>query len=346
MKLYIVILCGGSGTRLWPLSRRNNPKHLIPFINGKSLLDQTVERVCQIDFTNKKIVLSTTKQQLKLIPQNLKEQCLVIPEPKQRNTGPAILYCCMKIKKIEPEAIIAFLPADPFIPETKKYLTTMNSTIAEAATNKKIVTLGLVPKHPATGYGYIQGQKSSSKTIFSCNSAYDVAKFHEKPNLKTAKNYMQRDDMFWNLGTFIGQVDVFIKEYSTHAPEMFKTVEQQIENGKGYDQSASISIDYAVMEKSKKIQVVPCDFEWDDVGTLTSFLSIQQQHEDSFNEIINIDGSGNMAKTTKKIVSFVGVNNLCLVETEDSIVVVNKVNIEKVREVPLQLKKKQLDSCM
>ena len=334
--IYFVILCGGSGTRLWPLSRKNRPKQLLPFLNNISLLEQTIDRIATLAQNKKNIGIITTQEQLSLIPKKILTKVgFTLQEPTGRNTGPAILYSCFEIQKNDPAAIVVFLPADHFIPDTKKYCSYLKKAIECAEQKNTIVTLGLMPTNPATGYGYIQ---ASTQSVIA-GKAYGVKQFKEKPDRATAEKYLEQGDMFWNLGMFVSKVSLLIQEFETHVPEMFSCVKKFVESGmippaagKGYEAAPAISIDYAVMEKSKNITIIPCDFEWNDVGNLNVFLSIQQKYEKTDTQIINIDSKNNIVKTDKKIVSFIGLENICVVEDGDVLIIAKRDEVEKVKQ--------------
>ena len=328
MSTYFLILCGGSGTRLWPLSRKNRPKQLLPFINNKTLLEQTIDRIIPLTKNRSQIAIVTIKEQVRLIPEKIKSKVgLIIEEPVPRNTGPAILYSCLELEKKDPNATIVVLPADHFIPDESTYRNYLAKAIAYAIANKKIVTLGLMPTRPATGYGYIQAQ---TKTSIKAGTTYTVENFHEKPDKKQAQSYLEQKDMFWNLGMFVGRVSTFIQEYSQYAPGIVSRMHD-------YEQTPNISIDYAIMEKSNNISVMPCDFEWSDVGNLDTFLSLQQKHERKINKkTISIDSKNNIAHVSKKTVVFIGVQDLCLVEDGDILLVAKRSEIDKVKDIQSQ----------
>jgi len=351
VKNYFTILCGGSGTRLWPLSRKARPKQLLPFLNNKSLLEETIDRVAPLAQDKTHVGVITTAEQTPLIKQAVGEKLgFLLAEPMPRNTGPAILYSCLEIAKKDPEAVGVFLAADHFIPDTKLYCSYLQKAIAYAQTHDKIVTLGLMPTYPATGYGYIQASLDSTEgeeETICAGTPYNVKTFHEKPDAKKAQRYIEQADMFWNLGMFVGRISTFIHEFKVCAPEIFESVSRYVEAGAGYSEAPSLSIDYAVMEKSKNISVIPCDFEWTDVGNLETFLSIKQKYETKENNLtISIDGKNNIAQTNKKLVSFVGVDNLCVIEDGDVIVVAKRNEIEKVKEVRAALKTKLCEELM
>lgn len=324
-----VILCGGSGTRLWPLSRKYRPKQLLPFLNNKSLLEETIDRILPLAQDKKNIGIITTQEQLALIPNKIFNKIgFTLQEPIGKNTGPAILYGSLEVAKSDPHSVVVFLPADHFIPNTKKYCSYLNKAISHATEQNKIVTLGLMPTYPATGYGYIQ---ADSKNI-TAGQSYPVKNFKEKPDKKRAQKYMNNGDMFWNLGMFVSKSSVLIKEFETHAPEIYSCVNKFVKTKTEYKLSPAISIDYAVMEKSKNITIIPCDFEWNDVGNLDVFISIQQKYEKTKTEIINVESKNNIVKTSKKIVSFIGLDNICVIEDGDVLVIAKRDEIEKVKE--------------
>ncbi len=334
--IYFVILCGGSGTRLWPLSRKYRPKQLLPFIDNKSLLEQTIDRVASIAQSKKNILLVTTEDQAKLISKKIIDKVgKIIKEPAQRNTGPAILYSALKIESKYNNCTVVVLPADHYIPDTKTYCSYLQKAINNSQKKETIVTMGLMPTYPATGYGYIQAIINNNK--LTAGRDYKVKKFHEKPNIEKAKEYFVQKEMFWNLGMFISKISVLIDEYKNLSPEIYNKISNK------YEDTPNISIDYAIMEKSNKISVIPCDFEWNDVGNLETYLSIQQKHnKNNTNKscnIININSKNNIVHVhaNKKIVSFVGIDNICVIEDDDVILIAKRNEIERVKEVQKKL---------
>lgn len=326
---YFIILSGGSGSRLWPISRKDRPKQLVTFLNNTSLLEQTIDRVSTMG-PREHIGIITTEEQANLIPEPITQKLgFTLKETSGRNTGPAILYSALDVLKMDSDAILVFLPADHFIPETEKYLLYLKRAIEFASQNDKIVTLGLMPTHAATGYGYIQAEVQG---VVKAGNMYNVEKFHEKPDEGKATLYLAQDNMFWNLGMFISRASVLIQEYQRHAPEIYKIVSESLSGENNYDYAPSISIDYAVMEKSKNISIVPCDFEWNDVGNLDIFISTQQKYEKPTHKMISIESENNIAKTSKKIIALIGVSDLCIVEDGEVLVVAKRDKIEKIKK--------------
>ncbi|MBD3272781.1 hypothetical protein GF385_00320 [Candidatus Dependentiae bacterium] len=349
---YFVILSGGDGQRLWPLSRKKRPKQFIPFLKEKSLLEQTVSRVQKISKEKDKIIVVTNVKQYddvkKLVGKDIGH---IFTETAKRNTAPAILYSTLKIYEKDKNATIVFLPADSFVVEGDKYINSLDLAAKFAAKNERIVTLGVMPTRPATGYGYIQAKRSEKEHIH-VDHVYEVKRFHEKPSLEVAQTYLENDSMLWNISVFAASAKVFLEEFSHYSPKIYSQMIQYLDDKIDYQNIDNNSIDYAVMEKSKKISVIPCDFAWYDVGNLEVFLSLQNKISKESLKIINIDGQNNLATiipkklNKEKIVTFVGVSNLCLVEDEDVILVVKRNEVEKVKKALNKIKKESLEQFL
>ncbi|MBM3887144.1 hypothetical protein FJ364_04395 [Candidatus Dependentiae bacterium] len=328
--VYVGILAGGSGERLWPLSRANKPKQLIPFVNQKSLLEQTIDRVLANDLVSKdNLFVITNAVQEALIDPALKDKIgFVLTEPAPRNTAPAILYACQTLIEKDPQAIVVFLPSDHFIPDVAAFNAELSKMIQHASKHKELVLLGLKPRYAATGFGYIQiGSQQQA------DGAVRIVKFHEKPNAKTAEFYVHQQDFLWNLGIFAGQVKVFLDECITYSLDLFVGMERFLAGNLAYDELPRVSVDYAVIEKSSRLAVFPATFEWYDIGNLQSFLAVQAQYSNVPNNVLSLYAHDNLASVNKKVVAFIGVSNICVVETDDALLIVNKDNIEEVRDI-------------
>jgi len=330
-KPVFIFLAGGSGERLWPLSRKDRPKQLIPFLGNQSLLEQSIDRIASLASDKKNLIVLTNQEQSPAITQLVGDRVGdVMAEPASRNTGPAILYACLKSvsRDISDDPVLVFLPSDHFIPDAKKFCTALQKTIGYASNHDVIALLGLMPVFPATGYGYIQAKISQ-------DSCYPVEKFHEKPTLDVAQEYIRRDDMFWNIGIFIARRSVLLKEFQKHAPELFSGMQEYLAEKQVYKNLPNISIDYAIMEKSSNIVMLPADFEWHDVGNIKTFLDIKTKYgkKDEVSRVITCEGQNNSAITSKKIVACVGVSDVCIVETDDIILVVAKDRVEQVKQI-------------
>lgn len=336
---YCVILAGGAGERLWPLSSYVRPKQLIPFINGMSLLEQTVQRVQAIEKNKNHLIVMTNADLQDPVKKLVGKQATVLTEPMGRNTGPAILLSCLEIYSKNEDAVVVIVPSDHFIPETEKVTSLLLAASAYASCYEQIVLLGIRPTTPATGYGYVQ-YATDLTPGWAC---FPIRKFHEKPDKEQAQNYLEQGDMLWNSGIFVGRAKVFLDQFQQWAPELWNAVAAYRARELTYDQVPSISIDHAVLEKSNSMVVFPAHFEWHDVGTLPAFLTLKAHHEkeSAATQIINVDAHNNLACASKKVVAFVGVDNLCVVETDEALLVVAHDRVEAVRDVSSLLKAKE-----
>ena len=327
---YIVILAGGKGERLWPLSRQTKPKQLLPFEQNSTLLEQTIQRVKKL-VPQKNIWVVTTKQHEQSIKELVGAQVgTIIAEPLPRNTAPAILYTCLCIKEQNPQATVAFLPADHVIKPEKDFSNALLTAMAYAHDHNLIALLGLKPTYAATGYGYIEYKQDH-------RDLHTISRFHEKPMLAHAKRYIKKSNMLWNIGIFCGTVATFIQEYELHAYELYKKITKFYATHHGYEDAQNISIDYALIEKSIKTVVLPVEFEWSDVGNLDVFLTAQKKVIPS--QVITIDAKNNVVQVPDKLVALIGVNDLCIVQTNDALVIAKRSEVEKVKLVVQQLHK-------
>ena len=342
--VYFGILAGGSGERLWPLSKKNRPKQLLPFLENKSLLQHTIERVKLVTDLKENIFVITNQEQKALIEKDAQDSIgFVLAEPCGRNTAPAILWAAQTIYKKDPKAIIVFLTADHFVPEPEKFNLVICKAVNYIAHHNKIAIFGLTPTYAATGYGYIQ----ASFTEKNGKGWFPVKAFHEKPHQELAFRYLSEDDMFWNMGVFAGQASTFIAEFEKHAPDVFTAMQKFIANKGIYNDIPSISVDYAIMEKSNNTIIFPADFEWHDVGNIHTFLKLQKKYATKQNEtIIEIDASNNYIKTNKKIVACIGIKNLCIVETEDTLLIARNDKVEEVKKILGKVKEKNIQEAL
>lgn len=328
--VYFVVLAGGSGERLWPLSRREHPKQLIPFLNNKSLLEQTLDRISSLVCNKNNIVVVTNKIYQQTVKNLIGDRVgTIIAEQAARNTAPAILLACEHIKKQDEQALVVVLPADAYIPDVQAFCDLLSDGLAYLNQAQDIVMFGLKPTCAATGYGYIQSD--SGRPVDG--GGYRVLRFHEKPDEIRAQIYAKQSDMWWNIGIFAAAIQTFMQEFSHHAPDVVAGVTRYLCGESSYEEVSSISIDYAVIEKSSRIVVFPALFEWSDVGNLSVFLTLQAQHSPHALPVISFDGVGNLASTKQKLVVCVGVSDLCIVETDDVILITKKNTAENVKNV-------------
>lgn len=337
-----LILCGGVGSRLWPLSRTLMPKQFYPLINGKSLFEDTVLRnvkVCS------EVLLATNKSQYllandQLLSQNLSCSGGVI-EPCGRNTAPAIALACFGLHSDE---LVLATPSDQLISNKEAYGEALKRAM-ELASAGNLVTFGIKPTFPETGFGYIEG------------SGEDVVSFKEKPVYKVAKEYFESGNYYWNSGMFCFKAGVFLAELEKHSPEVYDACKKVYDSCSGsliepsYDAMMnipSISIDYAVMEKSSKVKVVPADIGWSDLGSFDSLYD-EMYNTAKENAIIGkiepvlIDSSQNLIMSEKKV-ALVDVSDLLIVDSADALLISKRGSSQKVKEVVSTLKSE--GSCL
>ncbi|MFA6527834.1 MAG: mannose-1-phosphate guanylyltransferase [Candidatus Babeliales bacterium] len=337
-EIYVVVLAGGCGQRLWPLSSKKRPKQFIPFVGQKTLIELALERALLLVKDTKHIVVVTNNLYRELLLQTCGDVFgHVIYEPVGRNTAPAVLRACLYIDKIDSEAMVIVIPADHFIPDKVQFVSTVNEMVSFTEQHEVIGLLGLLPTFPATGYGYIQ---RSVQTIDQNNPIYAVEKFHEKPNLQTAEFYLAAGDMLWNIGLFIGRGAVIVAEFRRHAPTVYAGVHDYLVGAREYADVPNISIDIAVMEKSNNVVVSRANFEWYDVGSLETFVSVMTVYGDVSSKLISLQGENNIAYTTKKVVVCVDTNNLCIIETNDEIIIFDRQKTNGIKSLEFMHNKK------
>lgn len=325
---YIVTLAGGGGKRLWPLSRVHQPKQLLPFYGTTTLLEKTIERMQDFAPVERQWVV-TTQQYASTIQTLLAGRIgKYVIEPLARNTAPAVLLSCLEISKIDPEAIAVFVPADHVIGDQNLFEDAINAACAYAEQYDHLVLLGIKPLYAATEYGYIELGLPAS----NASSIFSVARFHEKPSSEVAQWYYQHDTMLWNSGIICARVSVLLREFYEHAPSLPAAIDR-------YEQLSSCSIDYTILEKSNNIAVVRCHFAWSDVGNLATFIAARSYDYQKDQHVALFDASHNKAHT-KKMVVFAGVENLCIIETDDVIFVAHQDAIHRSAEIAEYLSEK------
>jgi mannose-1-phosphate guanylyltransferase/mannose-6-phosphate isomerase len=336
-----VILSGGSGTRLWPFSRTTFPKQFLE-IFGESLMSRTYKRVSHFSSP-----WTITVQSLKVLTEKVcgelsipKEQ--IILEPFGRNTSAAIALIChhMQSKGLTNE-VLAVFPADHLIKDEERFKESL--LLAEKVAQEGfIVTLGIKPDHPATGYGYIEVSKEPIQSSKN-NSAFKVKAFREKPDLKTAEEFLRQGGYFWNGGMFVFKVSVMIDHFKELLPELWAQITKvkiDFSNLKEvYDQVPSVSIDYGIMEKSSKVACIPCDMGWSDVGSWDEAAQVTDEKA----IVIQENSQNNFVfGQTEKVYGFVGVDDLIVADTADSLVVMKKGQTQAVKNLLDQVKTQKL----
>lgn len=334
-----VILCGGSGTRLWPISRKSTPKQFAKIFDNESLFEKTILR--NKSFSNSYMVV-VNKVQLPIcqaqVSKDLQKCTDFLIEPVGRNTAPAIALAAMAS---DPDEILLVLPSDHLIKDMNIYDNCVKQAI-EMAQNNKLVTFGIKPEYPETGFGYIEAEGTS------------VLSFKEKPDEQTAKQYIESGNYYWNSGMFCFKAKTFLDELQKHSPEIFneamntfnnKNTDSKVSNFNLADMEKipSDSIDYAVMENSNKVSVIPSSFYWSDMGSFDSLYGELEKDQSGNTKIENhcsINSSNNLIIGNKRVIATFDVNDLIIVDTEDALLIGKKGESQKVKLLLDQVKSK------
>ena len=325
----ILILAGGSGTRLFPLSRKKYPKQFVNLFNGKNLFSLTVERgLSLVSETDISIVTNTSLQPL--VEKELSKfggGFRITYEPLPKDTAPAIALGVKELLKegLDENEPVLVLPSDHFIGNSKGFKSSVEKGI-KAAERGYIVTFGIPPSSPHTGYGYIESGENID------DSTYRVVTFHEKPDLETAKFYVSSKRFLWNSGIFLFTPKTLKEEFEEHARDFLRFLEGKLE----FEELPSVSVDYALMEKTRRAAVVKAEFDWSDVGSWSSIYELFKPSESSvltFGNAKTFDTSESIIMGNGRCVITLGVKNLVVVETPDVVLVADKEKSEEIKEV-------------
>ena len=350
-KVYAVIMAGGAGTRFWPASRALRPKQLLPLAGGseETLLAATVRRLTPL-VTEDRVVVVTgehlAEATAKAVPNVPRSQILCEPAP--RNTAPCIAWATATIARLDPDAIVAVLPSDHFIADEEEFRRVLSRAL-ETAAGGRVTTVGIVPTRPETGYGYIEIGDGIDRT-----SAKSVVRFVEKPDRARAETFLAGGRHLWNAGMFFFRASDMAELVARHLPELaagIAKIDEAARAGKEtqvvkavFPTLPSVSIDHGVMEKAAGLAVVPGDFGWNDVGSWQSAWELgspDSQGNALSPGALAIDAKNNLVRTLgkgKKVVALVGVNDLCIVETDDAILVIPRDRAQDVRLIVEALK--------
>lgn len=354
---YVVIMAGGIGSRFWPQSRVQKPKQFLDVLNiGKTLIQTTFERFESFIPKENIYVVTTTeyyglvREQLdKLNPENL------LLEPERKNTAPCIGYACYKIGKLNPKANILIAPSDHIVVGENKFEGIVQNAFKFVERNDALVTIGIKPTKPSTGYGYIQFIEDEN------NLFKKVKTFTEKPELELAKTFIQSGDFLWNAGIFVWNVQSFYKNFEMHLPDMgellrsvwndLNTTKETTTIDNVYSRFNNISIDYGLMEKSNNVYVVPADFGWSDLG---SWSSIYENLEKDYlgnatttNHLRIYNASNNLVVAEKnKLVIVEGLVGKCVIDTPDALMILDMDKEQEVKNFTTDLKRDKLEKYL
>jgi mannose-1-phosphate guanylyltransferase len=349
---YVVIMAGGIGSRFWPLSKTSHPKQFLDILGtGKSLITQTFERFNKL-VPAERIFVVTNQMYIDLVKEHLPQlpHGNILGEPSAKNTAPCIAYATYKIRKINPDACCVVAPSDHLILNEQQFLDDITTALEFSASNDALVSLGIKPTRPDTGYGYIQFLEGKNE-----NDVHKVKTFTEKPNLELAQKFVESGEFLWNAGIFIWSIGSIVNSFDKFLPDLsanFESIEAELNTPaetdaivRVYPLSNSISIDYGVLEKADNVYVIPCDFGWSDLGTWSSLFEVHDK--DEHGNAVNAstaelyDTRNCMIDVPKgKLIVINGLKDKIIVDTDKVLLICDKNREQEVKQIVTNIKLK------
>ncbi|HET6527281.1 MAG TPA: mannose-1-phosphate guanylyltransferase [Balneolaceae bacterium] len=351
--LHAVIMAGGSGTRFWPRSTEAHPKQFLNIFGERTMLQSTVERIAKL-IPPENVWVITNNRYVDLVQQQLPDVPArnIVGEAVAKNTAPCVALAAALIQHQDSDATMVVLPADHQVGEPDKFISILEAAAAKAEDSETLVTIGIKPDHPETGYGYIEFDKKSSETHAGLE-VKKVKQFREKPDQKTAEGFIDSGNFLWNSGMFIWKTATILNQFEKYLPEVQKQVEKLTPFIGSDDQKAavdtfyhacpSISVDYGIMERAESVFVVPGSFGWNDVGSWKAVYDLREKDNkgnafQTKNAAIANSNNNLIYSKSGKMIALVGVDNLAVVETDNAILVCNLDDAQGVKDVVNQLR--------
>ncbi|MGM0532308.1 MAG: mannose-1-phosphate guanylyltransferase [Bacteroidota bacterium] len=353
---FSVIMAGGTGTRFWPLSTKKQPKQFLDILGtGRTLLQQTFDRLSKISpvqniyIVTNEIYHALVKEQLPELSENQ-----ILLEPEKRNTAPCIAYANYKIEKINPNANIVVSPSDHLIQNEEQFLNILNKGLDFTEKHDALLTLGIKPHRPETGYGYIQ--RENSQEVDGYKNLHKVKTFTEKPNYDLAKKFYESGEYYWNSGIFIWSLKSIMSSFAKHLPDInqlfkkgeniYNTPDESDFIANVYFKSKSISIDYGIMEKSENVYVLASNFGWADLGTwgsLQEFLHKDENGNSVYGDNVMLyDVEDSIVNfSNDKMVVIKGLKDYIIVESDNKLIIYNKKDEQEIKEIVEEIKEKK-----
>lgn len=341
--IYGVIMAGGIGSRFWPQSREARPKQFIPVIDRHSLLQQTLCRITPVVPPERTMVVThrrytnLTREQLPSVPREN-----ILGEPISRNTAPCIAYAATKLYNIDPETIMVVLPADHLVRTEERFVEILYQTTDVAKRPGALVTIGIQPHYPATGYGYIQYDRAGTGQA----GAHRVRTFAEKPDEATAERFLDSGDFLWNSGIFVWRADSILNNLKIHLPEIWEAFEKasayigtnQEEEAirEAYHKSTRVSIDVGIMERADNVYVVPGNFGWSDIGDWRAVydLSEKNQHGNVLKGNVIVHDTGRcLVEAGNRLIAVVGIHDAVIIDTDDALLICHRNSTQQVKNI-------------
>jgi mannose-1-phosphate guanylyltransferase len=355
---YVAIMAGGIGSRFWPMSRTNYPKQFLDILNiGRTLIQSTYDRFVKF-IPKENIYIVTFEEYATIVAEQLPELSKenILCEPSRKNTAPCIAYISYKLHQLNANANLICAPSDHLITDDEAFIKVCNEALKFTAHIKGLITLGIKPTHPNTGYGYIQYEPQAVS-----ENIYKVKTFTEKPDVEIAKAFMASGDFLWNAGIFVWQVKNIVKAFEKLLPEIHEVFDAEKNNfnteaekeaiERIYPLCVNISIDYGIMEKADNVYIIPSSFGWSDLGTWAS--AYENLEKDYFgnavvgDHVMIIDATNNIVHASnKKLILLQGLNDYVVVDTKDVLLICKKDKEQEIKEYVAEVKRNKGDKFL
>lgn len=355
---YVAIMAGGIGSRFWPMSRTSYPKQFLDILNtGRTLIQGTYDRFSKF-IPRENIFVVTAEEYVEIVKEQLPELPLanIVAEPSRKNTAPCIAYISYKLKKLNEKGALICAPADHIILDETAFTKVCLEALSFVTQHKALITLGIKPTHPNTGYGYIQFEQQPAS-----DNVYKVKTFTEKPNTELARTFVSSGEFLWNAGIFVWQVSNIVSAFQKYQPELAEIFEAELDQyntakekeaiDKIYPQCTNISIDYAIMEKADNVYIIPSSFGWSDLGTWNSAHENMEKdylgNAVAGSDVIVIDAKDNMVHVPNhKLVLLQGMNDYIIVDTEDVLMICKKDKEQEIKQYIAEVKRNKGDKYL
>jgi len=355
---YVAIMAGGIGSRFWPMSRTSYPKQFLDILNmGRTLIQGTYDRFSKF-IPKENIYIVTAEEYVEIVKEQLPELPVanIVSEPSRKNTAPCIAYISYKLKVLNEKGSLICAPADHIILDEMAFTKVCLEALSFVNEHKALITLGIKPTHPNTGYGYIQFEQQPAS-----DNVYKVKTFTEKPNAELARTFVSSGEFLWNAGIFVWQVNNIVKAFQKNQPELAEVFETHLAHyntpkekeaiDKIYPQCTNVSIDYAIMEKADNVYIIPSSFGWSDLGTWNSAHENMEKdylgNAVAGSDVMVIDAKDNMVHVPNhKLVLLQGMNDYIIVDTEDVLRICKKDKEQEIKQYVAEVKRNKGDKYL
>lgn len=354
-QMFAVIMAGGSGTRFWPKSRNRLPKQFLKIIGDKTMIQHTAHRIESL-IPHQNILIVTNISQRELVQEQLSfiPSANVILEPIGRNTAPCIGYAALVVQQRNPDGVMLVLPSDHWIQDDRQFCNELKIAATRTAGKETLISFGIQPTYPETGYGYIKCDKKNG--LISGYQIYPIEKFLEKPDIEQAKQFIKKGNFFWNSGTFVWKASIILEEIEKYLPELHKglmEIKKYLGTNKEQEKIKEIfktfqpeSIDYGVMEKTKRAEIIVSRVGWSDIGSwkaLENHLPSDASGNITSKKHLLIDTNNSIIEGNERMIAAIGLKNMVIIDTEDVLLICPKDRCQEVKQLVERLKEEGKD---